>query len=267
MVSAKLYRRIVLLTALLGVFALGLSLLIERLTFWSSFLQNLSTELFGAALIIFALDMTIYLQAETDHRKRQSTAFAQLRQQLNRQLEVFVRFFVETLTELPPTWPSSLEELFTPEYFGAIRSFDATKPSPSLLHNDWYAHFEEVYKAWEAAIDQMIDKYGAVLSHKQIDLLEKIKQADYIRVTLWALEARHKAKNVDLADGAYFAAEETVAAAREYIDLLATLIAEFNAVVGDNPITLSASSFTKIADRLGASRLDSPNPALWSDRW
>jgi len=158
---------------------------------WRTFALNLGTEIVGILLTVLLIDAVIRLKEARDQKRYRRIALQQLRIPLIHHLRLLSNMYKAAVESKPDGEISSLQDLFSEDYFEQITYFNAMGPSPaaspplepsgkSLPAIPWFQYLNTEVARFKEDLGHIVDKYAMHLDPETLDLLEQLGHSDFV---------------------------------------------------------------------------------------
>jgi hypothetical protein len=162
---------------------------------WREFSLNLGTESTGILLTVVLIDAVIRGKESREQERHRRIALQQLYGPLNDHLRLLSNMYKASVERKPDREISSLQDLFSEDYFEQITYFNVLGPSPSApppmspsaiasgnmpLPIPWYQYLSTEVNEFQDELGDVIDKYGRHLNPDTIGLLSQLSRSGFV---------------------------------------------------------------------------------------
>ncbi len=197
---------------------------------WINFLLNLSTGIYGSALIYFLIDRSIENYQKLESIKRERIAYNRLRRPLSGIIYLLCLIYKATVPEKPEQIPNKFNDVFSDDFYENIRTLDFYKNAPVKPDQSWFRYIQSTYERIKKDIEQFIDAYALNIQPELLENLEKYLNTDIFTLSHYLLSLlRIRQKRGE--SGPYYVFGDAQEIMREHVEIILEVIKEVNIIL------------------------------------
>lgn len=153
-------------------------------TWLASFAANLSSGFLASLLTAWLIDRSLARDREKRISRTRQIAFSRLRPILFRHINLLIGWFKAASTNRPSYLPVTFSEVFTPDFYDALRHLDFSKNAPTVEAGTWLAYSMHSLEAFRTEISRTVDKYAVFMEPRELEFLEELAGSSLVAMVV-----------------------------------------------------------------------------------